>query len=513
LIYNTAIVLFLFFLLIPVFNILWVIFFDTGFVKSISTLSTGIILLLLKSLGLSGIVALISTFFGVILGFLIYKTTIRHKNIFRILIMIPLFISPYILAVAWKDAMMLFFNHTNSEKTYSFLAMILVHSTIYIPISILIIGSAMSGISKQLEESALMISGIKNMLFKILLPLIKPSIITSFVLILIFSISEFSVPAYFGVRVFTTEIFTQFSAFYNFNLAMLQSLILIFICVFLLLSERKRLSKSVFLSIGTRGSEVKLYNSKKIVVWGYSILIFAVIITVVIPIGILVFQSFKNGTSEFVEAFYLLLPTFGSSILLAISGAFITLIFGFIAAYYSEIFKLKQLNLMLLVLFAIPSTVLGIVLIKFYNNSIFNFIYSGFGILIIAYFGKYSFIAAKLIGNAIKQIPKSLEEAAVIEGIGFFKRLEKIVIPLVLPAIMASFIINFLFCLGDLGTAIMVYPPGAQILPIKVFTIMANAPESLTGSMVLIVFLLTMLLISILFFIYKKIIAKVNVNY
>ena len=110
-------------------------------------------------------------------------------------------------------------------------------------------------------------------------------------------------------------------------------------------------------------------------------------------------------------------------------------------------------------------------------------------------------------------MPKSLEEAAVIQGIGFFKRMQKIVIPLVLPAIFASFIINFLFCFGDLGTSIMVYPPGTEIMPIKVFTIMANASESLTSSMALIVFMVTILLVSLLFFIFKKIIAKYNVNY
>jgi len=513
--YYTALVLFLFFLVFPVVNTIRLTLFDGSFKESLSLLDSGIFLLLIKSLAISGIVAFISTFFGVGLGFLLYKTTIRYKSIFRLLIMIPLFVSPYILAVAWKDGMIALFGlmDVSVVKTYSLFGMILVHSTIYIPLSILIVGSAMSNVSKQMEESAIMLVGIRKVFFKILLPLIKPSIITSFVLVLIFSISEFSVPAYFGVKVFTIEIFTQFSAFYNHNLAMLQSLILIFICVILLLSERKRLAESVFISIGTRGSKAKLYDSKRVVFFSYFLLSLAIVFMVLIPIGILVFQSFKDGTDKFIEAFYILLPAFSSSILLAVSGAIISLIIGFIAAYYSEILQKNRLNLMLLVLFAVPTTILGISLIKFYNNKVFNFIYSGFGILIIAYVGKYSFIAAKLIGNAIKQIPRSLEEIAITQGIGLFKRIQHIIIPLVLPAVFASFVIIFLFCFGDLGTAIMVYPPGTEILPIKVFTIMANAPVSLTSSMTLIVFFVTIVLISILFITFIKITAKYNADY
>ncbi len=515
LLYTIVLLPVLLLLVLPVLNIVALTFIDSNLSESIASMNTDLFMLLLKSLAISGIVALISTFIGIVLGFSLYKSDIKYRNVFRLLILIPLFISPYILAVAWKDISVLIFNYDTSifEKIYSFIGMILVHSTIYSPLSILIIGSALSNISKQMEESALLIGGFKDMLFKILLPLIRPSIITSFVLILIFSISEFSVPAFLGFRVFTTEIFTQFSAFYNHNLAMLQSLLLIFICVILLVSERKRISDSVFLSVGTRGREVKLYSSKKIVVFSYIILSFAIVFTVFIPVSILVYQSFKTGTSKFIEALSLLLPTIGNSILLAVLGSIISVFIGFVAAYYSEILNKKLMNLMLLVLFAIPSTIFGIALIKFYNNSLLNFIYSSFGILIIGYVGKYSFISAKLIGNSIKQMPKSLEEAAVIQGKGFFKRMQKIVIPLVLPAIFASFIINFLFCFGDLGTSIMVYPPGTEIMPIKVFTIMANAPESLTSSMALIVFLVTILLVSLLFFIFKKIIAKYNVNY
>jgi len=509
--YTIILVLYLFFVVFPVLNSIWLTVTNGHFIEIVKTVGQDTILLLLKSSGLSAIIAIISTLAGIVLGFIIYKTPVRFGKIFKITILLPLFISPYILAVAWKDLLLLFF-----DKIYginSFFAIVLIHSTIYIPLSILIIGSALVNVSRESEESALMIAGFKKMFFRILLPLIKPAILTSLVLVFIFSISEFSVPAYFGVRVFTTEIFTQFSAFYNYNLAMLQSTLLIIICILLLLSERKYIADSPFLSISTRGKSTKIYDFKNLNRLGLLILIFSLLVMIILPLLELIYQSFEKGTGQFTKAFNLLLPTFENSLFLAFIGAISTLIIGFVAAYFSEVYRKKNLDSLILFVFAVPSIVLGIALIKFYNRPFLSGIYSGFGIIIIGYIAKYGFISAKLMGNAIKQIPSSLNEVAKIQGIGSIKRISFITIPLILPAIFASFIINFLFCLGDLGTTIIVYPPGAEIMPIKIFTIMANAPESLTGSMVLIVFLFTILIILILFIIFKKIVVFYNVDY
>ena len=235
-------------------------------------------------------------------------------------------------------------------------------------------------------------------------------------------------------------------------------------------------------------------------------------ISVILPFIILFVQSFKKGISKFIQAFELLVPTFGNSIGLAFFAALIIVIIGFVASFpiwnNTETKMEKSFTWVLLIVFAIPSTIFGISLIKFYNHPMLDFIYSSYAIILIGYIGKFSFISAKLIGNAIKQIPASLDEAAQIEGITFFKRQIKILIPLIMPTLFVAFIISFIFSFGELGTTIMLYPPGTEIMPIKVFTIMANAPQSLTSSMTLIVFSVTLLIITSLYFIVKPFIIK-----
>ncbi len=478
--------------------------------ENLQQLNRDTFLLLGKSVIIAFSIALLSTLFGTILGFLLYKTNIKFRSFFKISLLIPLFISPYILAVAWKDFFFIFFGSTTLISSYT--GLILVLTSVFTPLSMLITGSAFVNINSQLEESGLVITGFRNVVYKITLPLIKPALITSFILVFIFSISEFSVPAFFGVKVFTTEIFTQFSAFYNHSLAILQSALLIIICILLLFSERKYIADAPFLSVGSKGTNIKRYKLKKQKSLSLSFLSGWLFISVILPFIILLMQSFKEGTASFSHAFELLLPTFGNSAGLAFSGALIIVFVGFVAAYNSVrnqgAKSTKSFDWFLLIVFAIPSTILGISLITFYNQPGLDFIYSGYIIILIGYMGKFSFISAKLIENAIRQIPVSLDEAAQIEGIKPLTRLRKILIPLVLPSLFAAFVISFIFSLGELGITIMVYPPGTEIMPIKVYTIMANAPQSLTSSMTLIVFLLTLLMISGFYFIAKPVIKN-----
>lgn len=501
---------FIFLVVLPVvYTLITALFADGSFVSNIGALKSNTLLLLAKSTIIAFMIAVLSTFFGIILGFLLYKMKVRFRSFFKIALLIPLFISPYILAVAWKDLFYLVFGDVSFIS--SNFGVILVLTTIFTPLSMLIIGSAFSNINAQLEEAGFVITNRRSVILKITIPLIKHALISSFVLVFIFSISEFSVPAFFGVKVLTTEIFTQFSAFYNHSLAILQSALLIFICIILLFSEGKYITDASFLSVGSKGMKNQSYDIKRWNNIGLTILVVWFLITVVLPFIVLFIQSFKEGTSKFIQAFELLLPTFGSSIGLAFFGAIIIVFVGFTAAFFSARHSCKKestFDWLLLIIFAIPSTIFGISLIKFYNQPMLDLIYSSYIIILIAYMGKFSFISSKLIGNAIRQIPKSLEEAAIIQGISPYKRLIRIWIPLVMPSLFISFMISFIFSLGELGTTIMIYPPGTEIMPIKVFTIMANAPQSLTSSMTLIVFSITLLIITSLYFMMQPFIKK-----
>ncbi len=499
--YFLTITAFLFLVIVPLFSVVVGSFANNGdvsFKNYFQIFNYKNFSLLLKTVGIAFCVSIISTLNGGFFAFVLTKTDLPLKNLFKLVLLIPLFLSPYILAVSWVD----FFIISGIEKNfiYSPAGVVFLLSIIFSPLSMIIVSSGLSNLSSRYEEAGLIVTTHQKVIFKIILPLIKPALISSFILVFILSVSEFSVPAFLSVNVFTTEIFTQFSAFYNYGSAVANSMVLVLICVSLLMAERFYLAEASFLSIGTKSHTVKIVNLKNnFKCFFLFITTVYVFISVFIPVIVLSAQAFKESTEAFRQATVLLVPAIFNSLLYAAIGALLLVFFGFVFAYISEREKIKFINLILLITFGIPSTVLGIGLIKFFNTQALNFIYSGFWIIIFGYLGRFIFIAERLIANSIRQVPVSFEESAELMGAGFFLRIRKILSPLISNGLFGAFLISFIFCLGELGTTILVYPPGTSVMPIKVFTIMANAPQSLTSSMCLFVLIITTLSLSILF--------------
>ncbi len=457
--------------------------------------TTEFLLLLEKSIWVAFASALFSTLSGILLGFILFKTKQHFHPLIKIIILFPLLVSPYVIAVAWRDLFVFLFHGDSFFKGLG--GLIFIYTTIFSPLAMLIIGNALGNINASIEESALLIVPRIKVLWKIVLPLIRHAIISSFVLIFIFVLSEFSVPAYFGVKVFTTEIFTQFSAFYNQTFAIIESLVLVLISVLLLFSERKYLSDAPFLSVGDKGNSNKEYDFQA----GGIIISLWILIFFFLPFAALTYNSFASGFTLFAKALILLGTAILNSFSLAFLGAFVVVFSGLLISYYISksknalIINISEYSL--LILFAIPSIILGISLVLFFNKPYFNFIYSSWAIVIIAYAGKFTFLSSKIIGNSLKQIPKSFEEAASVSGVSEGRIFVKVYLPLLSKAIFAAFIIGFVLCFSELGTTILIYPPGLDILSIKIFTLSANSTPALTSAMNFISFFISFLFIFI----------------
>ncbi len=486
--------LFLALAVVPVLNILFHIFFTPGvFRTTLASFNLYTWRLLGQSLLLATAVALLATLSGTALGFFLFRSDLPGRTLLRTLLLIPLFLSPYLLAVAWKD---LFFLSTGTTAFITSPAgVVLVLTTLYTPLAMLIAGTALAAIDISYEESGWLLAGRRNTLLHITLPLIRPALFSAFVMVFIFTLSEFSVPAVLGVKVFTTEIFTRFSAFYDHTTAIGQSAVLVGICFLLLAFEARYLSEAPFLSLGRRGGHAGLYRGRGLRRVGLFFVLFWLGMSVVLPFAVLTGQAFHGGMAVMARALALLLPAAPSSLLLAAGGGMLILITGAAAAWRRPGTPPSPLNrgfdLLLLLLFALPATVLGIALIHFYNRPSLAFLYGGPAIILVGYTARYAFLAARLTGNALRQLPASFDEAARLAAIPPLRRLLHIHLPLLLPALAASFLLGFILSLGELGTTLMVYPPGTTLLPVKLYTLMANAPQPLTSAMTLVVMSIT----------------------
>ena len=463
--------------------------------------------LLIKSIGLSSAVASFSTLIGGILAFVLTKTDMRLKAAFKLATLLPLFLPPYIFTVAWVDLLVML--HLKTKLIFSYFGAFFIMTLVFTPLSVLIISTGLSNISSSLEESALMFAGSFTALKKIVLPLLRPTLVSSFMLVFILAISEFSIASFLSLKVFTTEIFTQFAAFYNHKEAIILSLVIVGICLSLLFFEGTYLTNAPFISIGLKAKQelriIKLSFYKPLVELCFFLYI---LFSTLLPIIVLFIQvSFKIDV--FLKAINLLKPTILFSLYYALLGALILCLLGFLIAFHWPNKVSRFIEKLIFLSFAIPSTVLGILLIKIFNHKELSLIYSSFFMIILVYVFKFLFISEKLILNTIKQFPASLIESATILGASKKDIILRIIGPLSFRAIFASFVICFIFCISELGGTILVYPPGTSLMPIKVFTIMANAPQSLISAMCATILLITSGAVIFMFFI-KFLLEKIS---
>jgi ABC-type Fe3+ transport system permease subunit len=90
----------------------------------------------------------------------------------------------------------------------------------------------------------------------------------------------------------------------------------------------------------------------------------------------------------------------------------------------------------------------------------------------------------------------SWAQAAGLHGVPLGTYLRRILLPFLLPAGLLSCMLIALLATADIGTVLLLHPPGAGSLPLAIFTVMANAPQSLVASLCVIYVALAALLVA-----------------
>jgi iron(III) transport system permease protein len=94
-------------------------------------------------------------------------------------------------------------------------------------------------------------------------------------------------------------------------------------------------------------------------------------------------------------------------------------------------------------------------------------------------------VATVLGLRAWSAMPVSWAQAAAIHGVPLGSYGFRVLLPYFLPAAATSVLLVGLLGTADIGTVLLVQPPGHASLPLAIFTVMANAPEALVATLCL----------------------------
>lgn len=447
--------------------------------------------------------AFVATVLALFLAYLNTRTNIPFKFLFRIISIIPMMIPHILFSVSW----VLLLNPSNGLinlllrevlnlkdslfNIYTLPGMILVEGLLDLPIAYLIIAPAMASFDVSLEESS-RVCGASNLrtLTKVTLPVLRPAILASFILVIVRSLASFAVPSVIGmpgrIYVLATHIYriiaTGYATDYGMAAAvgmsaLAASITLIYLYRYLTSESEKYVTIS---SRGYRPTVIDLKNAKYPLFGIVGILSF---ILIVLPVIVLFYTSFipysmvpgakafslmswKNWLEVFRDPISLL--SLKNSVFLGIVGATLGTVLSIFIAYV--IVKVRSiasgvLESLSFLSFSFPGIVIGVGFMWFFVRTP---LYATIWSLLIGYIATYLPYGVRPLTSAFVQIHSHLEESSRVCGAGTLYTLRRIVIPLLIPGIVSGWILMATMFVRELTLSVVLSRPGTEVLAVQI---------------------------------------------
>ena len=476
-----------------------------------------------NSLFVSGLGTVGAVFLGLLLAWLVARTNIPLKAVWRALIIVPYLIPPFIGAIAWVYLLgpVGYINRFWRDLfggplfvIYGRWGIILVMIFYTYPIAYLINVGPLRRMNPVLEEAG-RISGASafRTLRDITLPLMLPSIGASALLIFMSQMANFGIPTILGFRtrffVLTNEIYRLIlTADLENNLqiaAALSMVLVVFAVVAIWLQNRLRAGRQ-YTVLGGKNEQPNLVQ---LGVWRYPAALFValvIVITVVAPLIGIFLTSIQQALGvpitpgtvslrhyETIFGLSKVSNAVQNSLMLAAGSATVILLLSILIAYLTVRLKIagrNVLNTIIIIPYAIPGTVVALAMILAFLRPIpiLNFsIYNTVWILFIAYLARFLTFGVQAVSSALEQIHESLEEAARISGADPVVSFKDIVAPLISSSIFAGWFLAFMPALTELTLSALLFSPGNETLGQVVFGLNQEGQTNATAALAFLV--------------------------
>lgn len=448
--------------------------------------AAGALSLLLRSLALATAVTLMALGLGVPLGALVGRADVRGLWPASLLHAFPVFLPPFLLALGWFHLFGvsgLLGSEATSKLLFSDAGVVFVLVLAFTPIVTSLVALGVQGVDPSLEEAARVVAGPARVATRILLPAAAPAIVLAAIVVFTLAFSELGVPMFLRVDTFPAAVFSRLGGVdYAPGEALALVLPLAPLALVLLAAERRFVGTRSFAVFGLRSG-----RQGRLALGAWRPIATAALSSAALlsaaPIAALGWRALSGGGLAEVGRWTGTAPwnSLASSAVAATFIVAIGLVVGHAAA--RRVRGAGAIDALAVLAFVAPAAVLGVGLIGLWNRPALQWVYGGTGILVVGFVARYAVIGVRTIGTLVAQTPPHVEEAAAAAGAGFWRRLGGILVPLHARGIGFAWLLALVFCLRDLELAVLYYPPGGEPLPVRLFTLEANGPESVVAAL------------------------------
>ena len=452
----------------------------------------------------------ISIVYGGTLAFLVTRTNLKFRKYLSSIFIFPYIMPQWTLAVVWQNV---FNSNAVMGTANGLLASLtgfeaakwwcqgLVPSSIvlglhYAPFAYILIGGIFRNMDANLEEAATILDTPRwKIMCRITLPMIKPAILSTVLLVFGSAMGSYPVPHYLGLTTLSTK-YISLNSKYTGEASILAIIMMIFGVLILTMNQVSLKSRKNYTTVTGKSGQLSKINLGRIGKYGIAIvMIILTFFTSIFPIFSFALETFLPNpgdysflytgdfsnlttkwwlTSENVTENGLygqhgilynstIWHAFAGTLLVAVSCALIagtigTLI-GYAVAKNRRSKWASYVNAMAFLPYLMPSIAVGAAFFILFSNEKIN-LFNTYTLLIITGTIKYIPFASRSALNSMLQLSNEIEEAAMIQNIPWHKRMFRIIIPIQKSAIISGYMLPFMTCLRELSLFLLLCTQG-----------------------------------------------------
>ena len=444
---------------------------------------------------------IVAILFGGIFAFLITRTNLSCRKYLSSIFIFPYIMPQWTLAVVWQN---LFNSNVVTGTSNGLLASLfnvqmplwwckglfpslIVLGMHYAPFAYILIGGIFRNMDANLEEAATILDTPKwKTMFRITLPMVKPAILSTILLVFGSSMGSYPVPHYLGLATLSTK-YVSMNSKYTGEASILAIIMMIFGVAIMLLNQRSLKSRKNYTTVtGKSGqiSKINLGRTGRVVI--AVILIIITFFTSIFPIISFSLETFlpnpgdysflyTGDTNNLTTKWWVtsenvtengmygqkgilynntIWTAFKGTMLVSVSCALIAGTIGTLIGYAVSKNRRSRwanyVNSVAFLPYLMPSIAVGVAFFILFSNKYFN-LFNTYTLLIIAGVIKYIPFASRSSLNSMLQLSGEIEEAAIIQDVPWVKRMTRIIIPIQKSSIISGYLLPFMTCLRELS--------------------------------------------------------------
>ncbi|MGN9097980.1 ABC transporter permease [Flintibacter porci] len=456
---------------------------------------------LLNTIWLAVGTCVVSIVFGGLFAFLVTRTNLAWRKYLSSIFIFPYIMPQWTLAVVWQN---MFNSNAVTGTSNGLLAATLginmplwwckglfpslvVLGLHYAPFAYILIGGIFRNMDANLEEAATILDTPKwRIMCRITLPMVKPAILSTILLVFGSAMGSYPVPHYLGLTTLATK-YISLNSKYTGEASILAIIMMVFGVAIMLLNQLSLQSRKNYTTVTGKSGQISKINLGR--VGKYVIALVLVVVTFftsIFPIVSFAFETFlpnpgdysflytgdtdnlttkwwvtdenitengmygQKGILHNETIWNAFKGTIWVSVCCALLAGTIGTLIGYAVSKNRRSKWANYVNSVAFLPYLMPSIAVGVAFFILFSNEHIN-LFNTYTILIIVGTIKYIPFASRSSLNSMLQLSGEIEEAAIIQNIPWIKRMTHIIIPIQKSSIISGYLLPFMTCLRELS--------------------------------------------------------------